>query len=278
MLGAIIGDTAASVYERRKYTGGDWNVQLFPAGSRFTDDTVLTIACFDAMKDINAGASPEKAFRARFQEYARMYPNAGYGQKFREWIEHPAPYGSFGNGAAMRVSPIGWLCDDAKRVLELAAASASVSHDHPEGIKAAQAVAMAVFMARKGASKDGIRGLVANMTSYDLDRKLADIRPSYRWSSHSQTSVPEALICFLDSDDFEGAIRNAIWLGGDADTQAAIAGSIAEAFYGEAPGWMMQKARALLDGRLKDKVDEWLALGLETDQAWDWDCGDSNER
>lgn len=261
MIGAIIGDIAASVYERRKYTGGDWKAPLFPEGSRFTDDTVLTIACSDAMRDIDAGEKPEKAFRDRFQEYARMYPNAGYGQKFREWIENPVPYGSFGNGAAMRVSPTGWLRDDLRQVLELAAASASVSHDHPEGIKAAQAVAMAVFMARKGAGKDRIRGFVSSMTGYDLDRKITEIRPGYKWSSHSQTSVPEAIICFLDSDDFEGAIRSAIWLGGDADTQAAIAGSIAEAFYGEVPGWMLQKAMSLLDDRLKGKVDAWLAEG-----------------
>lgn len=259
MLGAIIGDIAASVYERRKYVGGDWNAPLFPEGSRFTDDTVLTIACYDAMKDIEAGQEPEKAFRDRFQEYARMYPYAGYGRKFREWIGNPVPYGSFGNGAAMRVSPIGWLRDDIRSVLDLAAASAGVSHDHPEGIKAAQAATLAVFMARKGASKDGIRGRISNMTGYDLDRKLADIRPSYKWSSHSQASVPEAIICFLESDGFEGAIRNAVWLGGGADTQAAIAGSIAEAFYGEVPDWMLEKAKTFLDARLNEKVDEWLA-------------------
>lgn len=258
MLGAIIGDISASVYERRKYIGGDWEAQLFPNGSRFTDDTVLTIACAEAMKDINNGQNPETAFRNRFQEYARLYPNAGYGQKFRQWIENPIPYGSFGNGAAMRVSPIGWLCDNKERVLELAAASASVSHDHPEGIKAVQAASLAIFMARHNAGKEEIRNAISDLTSYDLNRRLVDIRPTYRWSSHSQKSVPEAIICFLDSKDFEDAMRGAIWLGGDADTQAAIAGSIAEAFYGGVPDWMLRKARTFLDPRLNGKVEEWI--------------------
>lgn len=264
MIGAIIGDVAGSVYEGRRYKGGDWAVELFAPRSRFTDDTVMTIACADALDDIAKGEDAQTAFRKNFQTYGKRYPNAGYGKQFRQWLtaENPLPYGSWGNGAAMRVSPIGWRCNSLEDVLRRAKESAMVSHDHPEGIKGAQAVAAAIFMARKGCSKKEIHDFLQKSFAYDLDRSLQKIRTSYRWSSAAQSSVPEAIIAFLESKDFESAIRGAIWLGGDADTQAAIAGSIAEAFYGGSPKWMLDKCRAFLDENLRGKMDAWLASFL----------------
>lgn len=261
MLGAIAGDICGSVYERRKYTGGEWDMPLFTDKSHFTDDTVMTIACMDALQAIDKGEDAYTAFRNNFLKYGRLYPDAGYGRQFREWLasDNPAPYGSFGNGAAMRVSPIGWKCDNLERINELARASANVSHNHPEGIKAAQAVASAVFLARTGADKESIRNYISDTYNYNLKRTLREIGKNYRWSSHSQTSVPEAIIAFLDSSDYESAIRGAIWLGGDADTQAAIAGGIASAFYGKIPDFIISGTRKRLDNRLNAKVDEWLA-------------------
>ena len=259
MLGAMVGDICGSVYEGRRYAGGDWDMPLFTDRSRFTDDSVLTAACFEALRDIRAGSEAHDAFRDRFQEYGKRYPRAGYGRAFREWIGNPVPYGSWGNGSAMRVSPIAWLCDNLENTLEMAEKSARVSHDHPEGVKGARAVAMAIYLARNGASKDEIRTKIAGTCGYDLRRTLKSIRENgYRWSSSCQGSVPEAIIAFLDSSDFESAIRGAIWLGGDADTQAAIAGSIAEAYYGEVPAAMLEQTRKCMDGHLNWVVEEWL--------------------
>lgn len=260
MLGAIVGDVAGSVYERRKYRGGDWQAPLFVPNSRFTDDTVMTIACADALRDIENGENPARAFINRFKEYGERYPNAGYGQKFRIWLSEndPKPYGSWGNGGAMRVSPIGWKAKNLSDALDLARESALVSHNHPEGVKGAQSVAAAIFLARNGASKNDIREYIQKSFGYDLSRTLTRIGEDYRWSSAAATSVPEALIAFLDADDFEGAIRGAIWLGGDADTQAAIAGSVAEAFYGRVPRWMADKALTFLDKQLREKTKDWI--------------------
>lgn len=260
MIGAIIGDVAGSVYEGRRYKGGDWEAELFTPKSRFTDDTVMTVACSDALADIAGGKEALTAFRDRFQEYGKLYPHAGYGKQFKNWLtaDNPQPYGSWGNGAAMRVSSVAWQYERLDEVLLRAKESALVSHDHPEGIKGAQSVAAAIFMARKGASKNEIRDFIQTNFGYDLTRSLARIKENYRWSSACQSSVPEAIVAFLDSEDFESAIRGAIWLGGDADTQGAIAGSIAEAFYGACPEWMTDKARSFLDARLREKFDSWL--------------------
>lgn len=252
MPGAIIGDVCGSIYEGRRYKGGEWDMPLFTERSHFTDDTVMTVACMEAMEAVKAGKEAEKAFQDSFHAWGRRYPHAGYGHKFKEWImaDNPQPYGSFGNGSAMRVSPVAWMCDNLVDVLKYAAASAKVTHDHPEGVKGAQAVAAAVFLARSGKSKEEIRQYVSEQFGYDLNRSLIETGKDYCWSSQCQKSVPEAIIAFLDSHDFESAIRGAIWLGGDADTQAAIAGSIAHAFYGNIPEWMRMETRKRLDRNL----------------------------
>lgn len=225
MLGSIIGDIVGSTheYDNRIKTK---DFELFPEGSTFTDDTVLTIAVADSL--LNNIPYPES-----FYKWVSKYPNRGYGQQFFQWIvsKDKKPYESIGNGAAMRVSPIGWLFDTEKEVLEEAKRSAEVTHNSKEGIESAQAVAIAIFMARKGKKKEEIKDYITDKFRYDLNRKLDDIRDTYMHSMRAIDSVPESIICFLESDSFEDAIRNAISLGGDADTMACIAGGVAEAYY-----------------------------------------------
>ena len=231
MLGAIAGDVVGSVFEHRPVKSTDF--ELFSSGSRFTDDSVLTVAVADA---ILSG----RDYAECLQDWGLRYPRAGYGQSFFGWLhaDDPRPYGSWGNGSAMRVSPVGFCFDDEKHVLEQAARSASVSHDHPEGIKGAQAVALAIWLAGHGEDKRSIRARISEEFGYDLDRRVDEIRPGYGFDVSCQGSVPEAIIAFFESDDVESAIRNAVSLGGDADTQACIAGGIAEAFYGEVPAFI----------------------------------------
>ena len=228
MLGAIVGDVIGSAYEASPIKQTDF--QVFPPGARFTDDTVLTVATAEALLG-------DGDYAAAYRRYGRAYPNAGYGVSFYRWLfsEGAGPYGSWGNGAAMRVSPVGFALDSVDAVLAEAAHSAAVTHDHPEGIKGAQATALAVFLARSGADKETIIGEIQDRFGYDLTRSLATIRPGYRFDVSCQGSVPESQIAFLESTDFEGAVRNAISLGGDADTMACIAGGIAQAFYGSVP-------------------------------------------
>lgn len=259
-LGAIAGDIAGSAYEHHneKTTSFD----IFPAGARFTDDSVLTVAVADAI--LSSRSSPD--YHAAILGYARAWPGRGYGGNFRKWIASadPQPYNSFGNGSAMRVSPVGWAFDDEATVLEQARLSAMPTHDHPNGIKGAQAVALAVFLARKGSSKDEIRERMQSSFGYDMERTVEEIRPDYSSDVTCQGSVPEAIIAFLDSNDFEGAIRNAISLGGDADTQACIAGSIAEAFYGGVPEAITRKVEHRLDPVLLGTVRAFReACGME---------------
>lgn len=241
MLGVIVGDVIGSVYEDRWTKSTDF--PLFHLHSRFTDDTVLTVATAHALV---AGVPYDRAYR----DFGRRYPNAGYGAAFRRWLHdpEPRPYNSWGNGAAMRVAPVGLAFRTAESVLRQAEQSAAVTHDHPEGIKGAQATALAVFLARTGASKEAIRTELATRFGYDLQRTVEQIRPQYTFDVSCQGSVPEAVIAFLDSDSFEGAIRLAISLGGDSDTQAAIAGGIAHAFHGAVPAeiadWVLRKLPA----------------------------------
>jgi ADP-ribosylglycohydrolase len=227
MLGAIIGDIIGSTheYDNRIKTK---DFELFPEGSTFTDDTVLTIAVADSL--LNNIPYPES-----FYKWVSKYPNRGYGQQFFQWIisKNKKPYGSKGNGAAMRVSPVGWFFNTEEEVLEEAKRSSEVTHNRKEGIESAQAVAMAIFMGRNDKSKEEIKKYIADKFGYDLDRKIDDIRDSYVHSMKAIDSVPEAIICFLESDSFEDAVRNAVSLGGDADTMAAIAGGISAAFYKE---------------------------------------------
>lgn len=228
MLGAIAGDVIGSMYEYRPVKRKDF--PLFTLDSTFTDDTVLTVAVAVAILD-------GRDYGETIREFALKYPYAGYGGSFIRWARSTGagPYGSYGNGSAMRVSPVGFAFTSAEEVLSEAERSASVTHDHPEGIKGAQATALAVFMARTGRTKDEIRAEITSRFSYDLTRTLDEIRPSYSFDVSCQGSVPEAITAFMESDGFEGAVRGAISLGGDSDTLACIAGGIAHAFYRRVP-------------------------------------------
>lgn len=225
MLGALVGDIVGSVFERAPHKSKKFD--LISAGSRFTDDTVLTVAAADAILH-------GYGYMEVFKYWGRCYPHAGYGERFFRWcLSDERERGeSFGNGSAMRVSPVGWAYDTLDDVLAEAKKSAEPSHNHPEGIKGASAVAAAVFLARTGKSKDEIKDYIEKEFGYDLSRTIGKIRKSYKFDATCQGSVPEALVAFLESDSFEDAVRNAVSLGGDSDTQACIAGAVAEAFYG----------------------------------------------
>lgn len=237
MLGAITGDIIGSRFEFNGIKSTDF--ELFGCGCRYTDDSAMTMAVAEWLLD-----DPQHAhdvLEQKMVKYGELDPNAGFGGKFYDWLFNPRklwpdgvrhPYNSWGNGSAMRVSAVGWMFDTLEETLHVAELSASITHNHPEGIKGAQAVAAAVFMARNGSSKEEIKNYVAKSFDYDLDRTIEQIRTTYQFEVSCQKSVPEAVIAFLDSTDYESAIRLAISLGGDADTQACIAGGIAEAFYG----------------------------------------------
>ncbi len=226
MFGALIGDLVGSVYEWNNYKAKDFQPLIHPRAF-LTDDTVLTVAVADAFL-IGRGLVDS------FKDWGGRYPNSGWGGRFSRWLfsEDVEPYGSFGNGAAMRVSPVVLLADDLDEILELARLSAAVTHDHPEGVKGAQVTAMAIHYARLGYASEDIRSLVADFSGYNLDRSVDDIRPGYRFDVTCQGSVPEALICALEATSFEDALRNAISIGGDSDTLAAIAGPVAEERFG----------------------------------------------
>jgi len=249
LLGALAGDMIGSVYEFNpvKHT----HFQLFTPSSRITDDSVLTLAVADA---ILSG----KGYQECIHQYAHTYPNSGYGGMFRRWMasDDPQPYNSFGNGSAMRVSPVGWAFDSVENVLFEAKASAAVTHNHPEGIKGAQAVALAIYRARTGASKDDIRCEIIARFGYNLSSTLDEIRPTYQFDETCQQTIPPAITAFLESVDFEDAIRKSISLGGDADTLAAIAGSIAEAYYGNVPEEIATQVRERVPGELWKVVDK----------------------
>lgn len=243
MIGAIAGDIIGSVYEHAPVKTKAF--ELFAPGSRFTDDSVLTVAVAQAILG-------DGDYRRWVHAIGRRYPDAGYGAAFRDWLHaaDPAPYGSWGNGAAMRVSPVGFAFDCVARVLEEAERSAVISHDHPEAVKGAQASALAVFLARTTGDREVIRHEIATRFGYDLQRTVAAIRPGYGFEVSCQHSVPEAIIAFLDADCWEDAVRNAVSLGGDADTQACIAGAIAEAFYGAVPEAIRRQAEQCLPADL----------------------------
>lgn len=234
LLGAVAGDVIGSVYEHYRTKRMDF--RLFPEDSCFTDDTVMTVANADWL--LHGGD-----LSRIMQRYGNRYPNAGYGGMFRKWLreENPQPYQSFGNGSAMRVSPIGWAFDTLEETLAVAKQSSEVTHNHPEGIKGAQAVAACIFLARKGNTKQEIKAYVEQAFGYDLARTCDEIRPLYRFDSRCQGSVPESILAFLESTDYENAVRLAVSLGGDADTMGAIAGSIAEAYYGGVPDLIRQE-------------------------------------
>ena len=236
VYGAILGDIIGSPYE---FDRGEKTkeFELFPAHARFTDDTVMTIAVAEALIGLGADAAEEhvKADVVRFmRHWGRNYLLVGYGGLFRQWLvmNDPQPYSSFGNGAAMRVSSVGWLYDSLSRTREVARWTAEVTHNHPEGVKGAETVASAIYLGRMGHSKEEIKDYITQEFGYDLTRTLDEIRPTYSMDATCPGSVPEAIIAFLESTDVIDAIRNAVSLGGDTDTTACIAGGIAEGFYG----------------------------------------------
>ena len=249
MLGAIAGDIIGSPYEYLGYKGFDF--PLFSENSRFTDDTVLTVAVADALLH-------NLDFTQTLKAYGRRYPDAGYGGSFYKWMlsDDLEPYKSWGNGSAMRTSPIGLLCQDEASVLQTARECSQVTHNHSEGIKGAQAVSFGIFLARHGRSKEEIRQEISKWFGYNLNRPLDDIRPCYRFDISCPGTVPPAFIAFFESDDYESAVRNAISLGGDADTLACIAGSLAEAYYKVIPDEIIAETRRRLPEAFLDIIDE----------------------
>ncbi|MGO8671943.1 MAG: ADP-ribosylglycohydrolase family protein [Capsulimonadaceae bacterium] len=257
MLGAIAGDILGSIYEFNNIKTADF--PLFDPRCTYTDDTVLTVAVASVLLG-GSGGNPD-AYVDAFHEWYRNYPLAGYGGGFQEWArsELREPYGSWGNGSAMRVSPVAWACDSLDDALQEATVCAGVTHDHPEGIRGAQAVAAAVFLARQGESKPSIRRWLDRLTHYDLETTLDAIRPSYRFDVSCQGSVPPAIIAFLESTGYEDAVRKAISLGGDSDTIACIAGAIAEAAYGGVPAPIASFALASVDDTIRTVIVEFAA-------------------
>lgn len=250
MLGAIAGDIVGSVYEAFPIKNVDFS-PLFHKEAVPTDDTVLTVATANALLT-------DRDYASAYKTFARKYPYAGYGPSFDQWFrsKETMPYNSWGNGSAMRVSPVGWAFDSREEVLEEAKASASVTHNHPEGIKGAQATALAIFLARTGSTKEEIKHDVEATIGYDLSSKNIDeIRRLYEFDVSCQGSVPESILAFLESESVEHAIRLAVSLGGDSDTQACIAGSIAEAYYGPLPPEIAAEVRKRLPPDCLDIVD-----------------------
>lgn len=252
MLGAIAGDIIGSVYEASPIKSKEF-VLLSPA-NRFTDDTVLTIAVAEVLLD---GGE----YAAAYRDYYRKFPHQGYGYGFSRWARMPeaTAWHSYGNGSAMRVSPVGWALDSLADVLQEAQRSAIVSHNHEEGIKGAQAVATAVYLARQGCSKQHIRNTLGKMFNYDLETPLDEIRPGYSFDVSCQGSVPEAIIAFLESGDYEDAVRNAVSFGGDSDTMACIAGAIAEAYYRDINAIIINNVYSRLPATLSNIVSRFTA-------------------
>ena len=237
MLGAIIGDIVGSPYEFDYRNIKTKDFPLFSKQSEFTDDTVMTIAVAEALLKVGIDATLDdirKEVIAKMQLWGVRYPNAGYGVRFMRWLteRNPQPYNSWGNGSAMRVSSVGWLYDSLERTLDVAKATADVTHNHPEGMKGAQATAAAIYLARNGKDRPEIRAYIEKTFGYDFSRTCDEIRPTYRHVESCQETVPEALTAVWEGKDFEDTIRLAVSLGGDSDTLTCIAGGIAEAIWG----------------------------------------------
>lgn len=268
MYGAILGDIIGSPFE---FDRGDKtkDFKLFSRRSHFTDDSVMTLAVCEALLKVGQNAAVkeiEDAVITSMQSWGRRYPHEGYGGYFRCWLtaRHPEPYNSFGNGPAMRVSAAGWLYDSLEKTRVVAKATANVTHNHPEGIKGAEATASAIFMARNGSSKEEIKKYIENEFHYDLNRTLDEIRPSFHMDETCQKTVPEAIIAFLEARDFEDAIRNAVSLGGDTDTLGAITGSIAEAYFGISET-LISECRNRINKDMRDVVDTFYSFVRKDD-------------
>ena len=259
MLGAILGDMIGAPYEFDRSPKVK-EFPLFGRGTQFTDDSVMTIAVADALISVRNGADDTEVKRAlvdSMQKWGHRYPNAGYGCMFYEWLRtrNPKPYGSFGNGSAMRVSAAGWLYDTLEETRRIARLTAEVTHNHPEGVKGAEAIASAIFMARMGRSKDEIKAFIVREFGYDLTRTCDEIRPGYHHIETCQQTVPEALTAFFEGEDFEDVVRTAVSLGGDCDTLTCIACSVAEAFYG-IPEFMKEECLKRLPEDMAGVIEE----------------------
>ncbi|MDF2651515.1 MAG: ADP-ribosylglycohydrolase [Paenibacillus sp.] len=261
MLGAVIGDVIGSVFEWHNTKSTEF--KLYDRFTRFTDDTVLTVAIADAILNKKKQSNKlfdyyasKRLYANKLRQYARWYPNVGYGQKFEEWVlsNNPKPYRSYGNGSAMRVCPIGFAFSSLEEVMIESRRSALVTHNHRQGIIGAQAVACAVFLARNNKSKDEIQSFIQQRFKYNLKQRLDDIRPNYAFDPSCQGSVPQAIIAFLESTDFEDAIRKAISIGGDSDTIACITGGIAHAYYKEIPKDIISEVMLRLDLKLRQII------------------------
>lgn len=257
MNGAITGDIVGSIYEFDNIKTTEF--ELFTQECFFTDDTVMTIAVAEALLGVNP-ADPEEDIRAALvssmKKWGRRYPHAGYGGRFRQWLKFDSsePYNSYGNGSAMRVSPAGWLYDDMETTRCMARLTSDVTHNHPEGIKGAEATAAAIFLARSGASKEEIRVYIETEFGYDLGFICDEIRPDYYFNETCQETVPQAFAAFLEGRDFEEVIRLGVSLGGDTDTLCAIAGSMAEAYFG-IPEDIAETAKSYLPENMLDVLD-----------------------
>lgn len=246
IIGAIAGDIIGSTREFYSIKTKEFN--LFQKISTFTDDTVMTLA---VAKWLCENKNSKEVLINNLKYFGKKYPNAGYGARFNNWIrqESPEPYGSWANGSAMRVSPCAWVADSLEEAQRLAKMSAIVTHDHPDGITGALATSDAIYLARMGASKEEIKNHIEVRYDYDLSFTLDEIRPFYKFDVSCRGSVPESIVCFLEAEDYEDTVRNAVSLGGDADTQAAIAGSIASAYW-DVPKNIAYKSIHRLDYRL----------------------------
>lgn len=249
VVGAVCGDIIGSQYELPGKGTKDFNFDMFLPESRVTDDSVLTMAVLESLLD-------DVSLADSLRKWGCKYPDAGYGRRFREWMasDNPRPSNACTNGCAMRVSPIGAVGTSETEVLELSAKSAVVTHNHPDGVKGAQACALAVYMALHDFDKSEIRQRIEELTGYDLGRAYAEIQPTHQFDYTCPGSVPEAIICFLDSHDYESAVRNAVAMGGDADTMAAIAGSIAAAYYGEIPENILSFCLPRIPGEMTELI------------------------
>ena len=268
MYGAIIGDIIGSVFE---FDAPGWTKDFplfadgfYTRGSHFTDDTVMTVAVMEALMNAGRDADAEtirKECIRSMQKWGQRYPDAGYGGRFIRWVfsKDPQPYGSYGNGSAMRVSAAGWLYDTVERTREVARATAEVSHNHPEGIKGAECTAAVMFLARTGASKDEIKDYVVKEFGYDISRTVDELRPLHYHVESCQDSLPKALASFFEGVSYEDTVRNAVSLGGDTDTLAAIAGAMADAMYG-VPEDILAEGRARLPKDLLKVVEKFATI------------------
>ena len=275
MLGAIIGDTVGSVYEFDNTK--DYNFPLFTRRSCYTDDSIMTMAvAWWLLRDPQHRYETLERTMVEFGGHCPC-PMGGYGGGFKTWLFFPEalysydnqmgelpyqsptgrhPYGSWGNGSAMRVSAVGWFFDTLEETEEVAAISARITHNHPEGVKGAQASAAAIWIARNGKSKDAIRDYIESKYGYDLSGTWEEYNRTYHWEDSCQGTVPPAIVCFLESTDFEDAIRKAVSIGGDSDTLACITGGMAEAFYGGVPQEMAERTKIPFPGVFNDIISE----------------------